>query len=136
MRTFVWLAFAAIALSACEDRGVDVRSTTLSDYSIDQARYCFCPRYGDLMRIAVRSDSIASIVDLAADTILSRSFWGGYRTIRGLFEEIARQDTSLWIVEVTMDSTNTYPTRLSIIPRAKITDVGILYVTSNLVKLD
>jgi hypothetical protein len=136
MRSCLWIALAGIGISACEDRGVDVLSHAPVDYSIDQAVYCFCPHRGVQVRVFAKSDTIADVISLAEDTILLRSYWGRYRTIKGLFEEIAKTDTSLWFVDVTMDSTNRYPANVSVRPKANITDVSITYVTRNFVELD
>lgn len=47
IRTWFVLALAGIAVSACDDRGIDVLSTVPADYSIDQTASCFCPYSGD-----------------------------------------------------------------------------------------
>jgi hypothetical protein len=135
MRRCLWIAPAGILVSACEDRGVNVLSDVPTDYSIDQAVSSFCPHRGVQVRVFAKSDTIADAISLADDTSLSRSMWGRYRTIEGLFEQIVRADTSSWSADHAMDSTNTYPARLSLRPKANITDVSITYVTWNLTEL-
>jgi hypothetical protein len=134
MRPFLWLAFAGMALFGCEDNGVDIPSLAPGDYSIDQSLYCFCAFRGWQARVVVKSDTIAEVVCLDGDTLVSPAFWGNFKTIKGLFNEIAGRDTSVWIVEYAMDSTSTYPARLHVRHR-QATDVGMTWVTSNLVVL-
>lgn len=37
------------------------RSQNLHDYTVDQSRTCFCPHSSELVRITVRSDTIAGV---------------------------------------------------------------------------
>jgi hypothetical protein len=37
------------------------RSQNLHDYTVDQSRTCFCPHGSELVRITVRSDTIAGV---------------------------------------------------------------------------
>ena len=142
-KILVYLLFSALVLCwfACQkDHSTQpVQSTpyeqwksfNMHDYTIHQTRRCFCV-YGSLMmKIAVQSDSISSVVNLSdSNTILPSSFsW--YLTIDSLFRIIQNANKTDSMV-VVYNSQYGYPEKLDLNPQLHPVDGGILYETSNL----
>lgn len=82
------------------------------DYSIEQARSCFCPGSGEKVKIFVRADTIAKVILLSNNSNLSYNLWEPYRTIKGLFSEAASFDTSAYNVSVSYDSVFHFPSMI------------------------
>ncbi len=104
------------------------KSFAFHDYIIDQRRTCFCVGAGEVVRITVRSDTIASITRLADDSIVTSPY---YRTIDSLFGMI-RSGTGDSIV-VHYNDAYGYPEYLDINPQLHPVDGGVLYETFRLV---
>ncbi|MCL4539461.1 MAG: DUF6174 domain-containing protein [Bacteroidetes bacterium] len=123
-------AFLAVMLPGCsKDAAVNVNPRY--DYSIDQARYCFCPNGGKAVRLFVVADTIADAVWLSDGSHVSHGDWGAYRTIKGLYQEMSRWDTSAVAINVTYDSVYHYPALLSISPKPVVTPDSIVTVISD-----
>ncbi len=138
-----WFSLIALMLSfgCSKDGSVNVNSTF--DYSIEQSRSCFCPYGGQTAKIYVSADTIADALWISDGTHLSPGQRAGYRTIKGLIDEIAHWNTSLFVVNISYDSLNGYPSFLSIYPKAVVTsdsivggifDAGVAYRTGNYIR--
>jgi hypothetical protein len=106
------------------------QSFQLHNYTIDQVRWCFCPRAGDTVRMIIRSDTIASVTRLLDKTSITFPISQYYLTIDSLFSIIhSRSGDS---IVVTYNVTYGYPEKLDINPQQHPVDGGVLYETSNL----
>ena len=110
------------------------------DYSIDQVRKCFCPNAERKVKIFVKDDLIEDVINTTDETRLPENEWNQYKTIKGLFEEIAKVDTTYNNLIVTYDSDYNYPRFVSISPKpikindtliVRIMDADISYSTDN-----
>ncbi len=132
------LAAAIIFLSGCDRFMTDADTY---DYSIEQQMNCFCSQGGQWVRLHVKADTIADATNISNGNHLTSEQWQPYRTIHGLFDEITKWDTSMYHVDVTIDSTFGYPSFLSIYQRTVVhgdtipfaTDGGFNYTTRNYV---
>ena len=106
------------------------RSYGLHEYSIDQARMCFCLQGGQEMRITVRSDTIASVINLSDGSTVSYPISKYYLTVDSLFGIIRNSRTDSLVI--TYNETYGYPETLDINPQLHPVDGGVLYKTSNL----
>ena len=106
------------------------RSYNIHNYTIEQARYCFCPDGGQKVQITVRADSVFSVMRLSDLMIIPYTNSARYLTIDSLFTIIENNETDSLVVEY--DSIYGYPTKLDINPQLHPIDGGILYETSNL----
>jgi hypothetical protein len=100
------------------------------NYTIDQSRICFCPLGGRTMRITVRADTIASVVNLSDHSLVPLPFAAYYLTVDSMFGIIHQGGTDSLMV--TYDETYGYPETLDINPQLHPVDGGVLYITSNL----
>lgn len=98
----------------------------IHNYSIDQSLSCFCPNAGELVRITVRSDTIASVIRISDASIVMHPF---YCAIDGLFRII--QDHSYDSIVVRYNTQYGYPEYLDVNPQSHPVDGGFLCVTSN-----
>lgn len=123
----------------CKDQGTQPRpldayerwrSYGLHEYTIDQARICFCLEGGQAMRIAVRSDTIASIVNLSDGLTVISPLSKYYLTVDSLFGIIHNPGTDSLVV--TYNEMYGYPEVLDINPQLHPVDGGVLYTTSSL----
>ena len=121
-------------LVGCADQGLDPfarwRSYDLHDYTIDQVRDCFCQLAGQTMRISVRADTIASVVNLSDGSEVSNPMAGWYLTVASMFGVM--RNTSRDSLVITFNETYGYPDMLDINPQLHPVDGGVLYRTSNL----
>lgn len=127
------IALVVIVLFGCaKDSTVSVISHP-NDYSIDQVKYCDCLESGDTVRIFVAADTMADVISLSDSTHLPFTQWRKYRTLKGLFEEIARVDTSLFVIEITYDSKYGYPSMLKLQSKLsyRIREPWVVYSTWN-----
>jgi len=106
------------------------KSYGLHDYSIEQTRICYCQQGGQTMRIAVRSDTIASVTNLSDGSTVSYPISRVYRSVDSLFSTIRNARTDSLVI--TYNKTYGYPERLDINPQLHPVDGGVLYITSNL----
>ena len=132
-RTFR-MSVLVLFLSGCKDQGFDPfarwRSYDPPDYTIDQVRMCFCQLAGQTVRISVRADTIASVVNLSDGSEVSNSMARWYLTVDSLFRVI--RNTSRDSLVITFNETYGYPEMLDINPQLHPVDGGVLYRTSNL----
>jgi hypothetical protein len=115
MKHWVIILIAILSLASCVSTN-EVRvddSIIKYDYSIDQRFYAH-PILSNPARVFVNSDTICAVVILEDGRDLPYSSWRSYRTIKGLLDEIAKYDTTFYIVRVTMDSVNHFPSDLYI----------------------
>ena len=106
------------------------RSYGLHNYTIDQTRSCFCPFGGHTMRITVRSDTVASVLNLTDSTAVPSPISLLYLSVDSLFGII--QHTRGDSVITTFNVTYGYPETLDLYPQLHPVDGGVLYTTSNL----
>jgi len=128
-----------LSLFGCKDQGTQPlpldayerwKSYGLHAYSIDQARVCFCPQGGQAMRITVRSDTVASVVNLSDGSTVPYPVSAYYFTVDSLFSIIRNPGTDSLMI--TYNETYGYPEALDINPQLHPVDGGVLYRTSNL----
>jgi hypothetical protein len=103
------------------------RSHNLHDYTIDQHRSCYCPHAGELVRITVRSDTIARVIRVSDTSIVQYPY---YITIESLFRIIQNSKTDSLVVRY--NAQYGYPEFLDVNPQQHPYDGGELYETSNL----
>jgi hypothetical protein len=106
------------------------KSYGLHDYAIDQMRSCFCSEGGEVMRIVVRADTIASITRVSDGSALGNATKPLYHTIDSLFSIIHTHTTDSLVVRY--DERYGYPETLDINPQLHPVDGGVLYATTNL----
>ncbi len=99
----------------------------IHNYTVDQKAACFCVSSGELVRITVRNDTIASAVRISDSTVMLASF---YRSIDSLFAIVKNPHGDSLVVRY--NSQYGYPEYLDINPQLHPVDGGILYETSNL----
>ena len=103
------------------------RSFNLHNYTIDQSRSCFCPHGGELMRITVRSDTIAGVVRISDNSIVLYPY---YVSIDSLFGIIRYLKTDSLVIRYNVQYG--YPEYLDVDPQLHPSDGGYLLETSNL----
>ncbi|HEY9165811.1 MAG TPA: DUF6174 domain-containing protein [Candidatus Kryptonia bacterium] len=130
----VTVILAVTSFACSKDATVNVKPGY--DYSIDQTRLCFCPGSGDSARIYVVADTIFGAISLSDNTPLTISQRTRFRTIKGLLDEMARCDTSIFNIEVRYDSVYGFPAWLSIYPKLSsgLYDASLAYSTHNYAK--
>jgi hypothetical protein len=106
------------------------QSQNIHNYTIEQARYCFCPDGGQKVQITIRADSVYSVLRIADSMIIPYPNLARYLTIDSLFAIIENNESDSLVVEY--DSIYGYPTKLDINPQLHPVDGGILYETANL----
>jgi hypothetical protein len=103
------------------------RSQNLHNYSVDQSRSCFCPHRGELLRITVRSDTIADVIRISDNSIVSYPY---YVSIDSLFGIIQYSKTDSLVIRY--NAQYGYPEFLDVDPQLHPIDGGFLLETSNL----
>jgi hypothetical protein len=138
MKTKILLIVSMLFFSGCYENSIN--NFERVDYSIDQKLSCFCPGAAETVRLFVREDSIVNAINTADKSCLAKEEWNRYRTIKGLFDEIANHDTSIFTVNVTYDPVHHFPSYIYVNPKpVKINDTVIQvaadadfsYTTSN-----
>jgi hypothetical protein len=145
MKTFISIVFPFVLFSGCTITDNSFSANKPIDYTVEQSISCFCPQSGELVKLFVVNDTIADAVWLSNNNHLNIVERCRFRSIKGLFTEIERWDSSAsFQVSVTYDPMNHYPSRVSIIPRpiiendsvhGIILDAGISYTTWNYIKI-
>jgi hypothetical protein len=102
-------------------------SLGLHNYTIDQSRSCFCFHAGELVRVTVRSDTVASVIRISDTSIVTYPF---YCTVDGLFKII--QEHSYDSIVVRYNTRYGYPEYMDVDPQSHPVDGGFEYATSNL----
>ncbi len=140
MKSFFILLIVAVLLFSCNKSNNPLSDLNKYDYSIDQVRSCFCPNAGKKVKIFVKDNLIADVINTSNKTHLPENEWDQYKTIKGLFDEISLVDTSRFLLEVQYNSQYKYPNLVSIRPKPVevndsiigiIVDGNISYSTSN-----
>jgi hypothetical protein len=130
-------------LCGCSENDFVANDNYKYDYSIEQSRSCFCPHSSEKIKLFVRADTIADAILLTDNSHLSNVAWEPYRTIKGLFNEIAYWDSVRFKVSVSYDRVYHYPSIISVDPKpfrvndstiSVMTDVGFTIQTQNFVK--
>lgn len=141
MKASFCLLALTIAVCGCDN---STSVNTPYDYSIEQQLGCFCPQWGIWVKLYVRADTVADAIAISDNGHLSYEQRKPYKSIKGLFEQLAQIDTALYDVKVTIDSTNNYPTYLYFNPKPVIhgdttqiiKDAQMVYTTKNFAKLN
>ena len=95
----------------------------LEDYSMLQARTCFCVDGGRRFLISVRSGRITGVVDPADGSVIAQDRWGAFMTIPDLFALVRSIDTTnVASLQVSYDARYGYPVRVFVDPSFHIAD--------------
>lgn len=121
-----------------------VNQNNSNDYSIEQQLGCYCPFGGVWVKLYVKADTIVQAIAIADNCRLSYEEQRGYKTIKELFNVMAKLDTSIYDVNIKMDSVNNFPSLISFNPKPEvhgdtvliITDAQMAYTTKNYIKLN
>jgi hypothetical protein len=131
IKTLFCIVLYSVLISGCTKNDSSVSPGKPFDYSIEQSISCFCPQSGESVRLFVIADTIADAVWLSNNTHISYAERQRFRTIKGLFEEIERWDSSsTFQVTIAYDSVNHFPSRVSIYSKPIIVNdsiIGIIY---------
>ena len=139
MRSRFQIGLLLISLLACREQTTQPgladpyerwRSLNLHNYTIDQVRSCFCPDGGQVVRLTVRSDTIALVMRLSDNSEVPYPKSTFYLTVDSLFSIIRNPKSDSLVVEYNAEYG--YPERLDINPQLHPVDGGALYQTSNL----
>jgi hypothetical protein len=103
----------------------------IADYSMLQARDCFCIDGGKKFLVTVKSGNITSIVDPTDGSVLARDRWGAYKTIPDLFALVQSIDPAkVASLQVSYDARYGYPLRVFVDPSSQIADEEYGYETA------
>ena len=137
MKTIILFGILLICCSACKKEQSSQppqltpyekwQSRTFHDYTIDQKRSCFCPHAGELVRITVRSDSVAQVIRISDTAVVTYPL---YLTIDSLFAIIWNSRSDSLVIRY--NDQYGYPEYLDVNPQLHPVDGGFLYETSNL----
>lgn len=137
MKNFYLFAFLVLYGLACKQEQVSQpeqlipyeqwHSLNLHNYTIDQNRSCYCLHAGELVRITIRSDTIASVIRISDLSIVTYPY---YISIDSLFGIIRNNKTDSLVIRY--NTQYGYPEYLDVNPQLHPLDGGYLYVTSNL----
>lgn len=111
-------------------------SRSFADYTFETRRDCFCaPELTGPARITVVNDSITSVIDITADSVIPYPAAGNWYTVEDLFVVIdsAVHHPATSSIDVAYDPDLGYPTTLEISPRPEIADAGVRYTITLLV---
>lgn len=138
------LALLISAAPSCSDLGNSPESIAtpkdrwqayhLHDYSIVQARSCFCPQSGIQKLIVVKSDTIASVADMATGSPVPPTLWTSCLTVSDLFQQIGSFDASTYSYQVVYDPLFGIPVKLSVHLITQATDAGGYSYETHLVR--
>lgn len=137
MKTIILLGILLICCPACkkEQSSQPIQQTpyekwqsrSFHDYTIDQTRSCYCPHGGELVRITVRSDTVAQVIRISDTSVVTYPFC---LTIDSLFGIIRNSRTDSLVIRY--NDQYGYPEYLDVNPQLHPVDAGFLYETSNL----
>lgn len=139
MRIRFQIGLLLISLLACREQTTQPgsadpyehwRSLNLHNYTIDQVRTCYCPDGGQVMRITVRSDTIALVMRLSDSFTVPYPRSTYSLTVDSLFSIIRNPKSDSLVV--VYNAEYGYPEKLDINPQLHPVDGGVLYQTSNL----
>jgi hypothetical protein len=144
MKMKLYIVLCLVPVAGCAENDGIVSVYRRIDYSIEQSRSCFCPQGGQSVKLFVAADTIADAIWLPNNNHLSYNERQRYRTIKGLYEEIERWDTSsTFRVDAEYDPVYHFPSSIHIYPRhviindtvvGAIFDADISYITWNYTK--
>jgi len=103
------------------------QSQNFHNYTIDQNRSCYCLYGGELMRITVRSDTVAQVKRVSDASVVTFPY---YLTIDSLFGIIRNSKTDSLVIRY--NDQYGYPEYLDVNPQLHPSDGGVLYEISNL----
>ena len=103
------------------------QSQNFHNYTIDQNRSCYCLHGGELMRITIRSDTVAQIKRISDASVITFPY---YLTIDSLFGIIRNSRTDSLVIRY--NDQYGYPEYFDVNPQLHPLDGGVLYETSNL----
>lgn len=98
-----------------------------ADYSYQARIVCFCPiEIVSRVRVEVRSDSIASVADVATGASVSTDLWGAWSTVDELFQRIrlAPESGGVIRVDATYDENLGFPRQIDFVPEEGLADAG------------
>jgi Family of unknown function (DUF6174) len=140
VKTAFHIGILIVLLSGCEDYGSQPREILVpcgrwpangfQNYTIDQARECYCISSGETMRLVIRSGVIISVTRVSDHAQISPEMSRLYMSVDSLFAKIRNPGPDS--IVVTYNSCYGYPERVDINPQDHPRDGGVLYVTSNL----
>jgi hypothetical protein len=133
MKKALLLSIFILLNSGCKKNDSSVNSSNMFLYSVDQVKYWAGPTSGTQVRVYSTADTIADVRLISDGSQVSPSTWSSYRTIKGLYAEIAKWDTASFIVIDTSDASGEYLRYLSVHQKA-VTPGGpdFVFITSNL----
>jgi hypothetical protein len=97
------------------------QSQNFHNYSIDQNRSCYCINGGELMRITVRSDTVARMIRVSDASVMTLPY---YFTIDSLFGIIRNSKTDSLVIRY--NTQYGYPEYLDVNPQLHPVDGGVL----------
>ena len=109
----------------------------ISNYRFTLKAICFCPTERvDPVRIEVRNGQVTSLVYVGTGLAPSRNYWDNENTIDKLFAIImSNSNKPGGKLEVTYDSTLSYPTLINLDPILGAVDDEIAYTISSFERL-
>jgi len=133
MKTALLFSVVILFNSGCKDNDSGVNGGNNFLYSIDQAKYWAGPTSGTQVRVYSTADTISDVRLISDGSQVSPSTWSRYRTIKQLYAEISKWDTTSFIVIDTMDASGAYPRYLSVRQKVIVPDgPSFVFITSNL----
>jgi len=137
LKIIILLSFSLICCRGCkkEQSSQLVQQTPIQkwqsqkfhNYTIDQNRSCYCLHGGELMRITIRSDTVARVIRVSDASVVTVMY---YLTIDSLFGIIRNTRTDSLVIRY--NDKYGYPEYLDVNPQLHPQDGGVLYETSNL----
>lgn len=114
------------------------------DYSIEQQRNCFCPQAGVWVKLFINADTVTDAIRLSDNDHLTYAQRKPYKSIKELFDLIARFDSTTYNLTIKIDSVNNYPSYIYFNPNPLfngdtavfISDAQWSYTTRNYVRLN
>jgi hypothetical protein len=103
------------------------QSQNFHNYTIDQNRSCYCLQSGQLVRITVRSDTIAQVIRVSDASGITFPYC---LTVDSLFGIVRNAKTDSLVIRY--NTQYGYPEYLDVNPQLHPVDGGVLYETSNL----
>jgi len=103
-----------------------------TDYTIEQILDCFCAYGGIPIKVVVRNSQVFNIFQAGNGLRLPDAYWGQFRTIDGLFDEVAAVDPdSVSVFTVMYDAKYGFPTVIYVDPSDSLADEEYGFRTSN-----
>jgi hypothetical protein len=104
----------------------------IKNYSLEQARICFCVNRGVNAKVFIIDNKIVNVLDIAKGTSLPQNEWQWYKTIDQLFATIsAINKDSVASFHVDYDLKYGFPTSFFVDPNSHIADEEYGYDSKN-----